>query len=49
MSVRSLDKLVKKARNELNSETSESLVVDTEPHAEPVLDIASIVSLYIRY
>ena len=45
MSVRSLDKLVKKARNELNSETSESLVVDTEPHAEPVLDIASIVSL----
>lgn len=45
MSVRSLDKLVKKARNELNSETSESLVVDTEPYAEPVLDIASIVSL----
>ena len=40
MSVRSLDKLVKKARGKLKSETSESLVVDIEPYAEPVADIA---------
>jgi len=42
MSVRSLDKLVKKARGKLKSETSDSLVVDTEPYSEPVLDIASV-------
>lgn len=38
MSVRSLDSLVKKAK--MGSKTSESLVVDTEPYAEPIADIA---------
>ena len=38
MSVRSLDSLVKKAK--VGSKTSESLVIDTEPYAEPVADIA---------
>ncbi|WP_350617442.1 hypothetical protein, partial [Pseudomonas sp. HY7a-MNA-CIBAN-0227] len=33
MSVRSLDKLVKKARSKIESETSESLVIDTKPYA----------------
>lgn len=42
MSVRSLDKLVKKARNELKSKISESLVVDVEPYAEPITDIAIV-------
>ena len=42
MSVRSLDKLVKKAKSKIKSETSESLVVDTEPYSEPVSDIASV-------
>ena len=45
MSVRSLDKLVKRAKGRLESESSDSLVVDTELYAEPVLDIALIVSL----
>lgn len=45
MSARSLDKLVKNARSKLEYETSDSLVVDTKPYAEPVLDIALIVSL----
>ncbi|WP_198332430.1 DUF3631 domain-containing protein [Psychrobacter aquimaris] len=40
MSVRSLDKLVKRAKGRLESESSDSLVVDTEPYAEPVADIA---------
>ncbi|WP_372887080.1 DUF3631 domain-containing protein [Psychrobacter sp.] len=42
MSVRSLDKLVKKARNELKFKISESLVVDVEPYAEPITDIAIV-------
>ncbi|WP_201590369.1 DUF3631 domain-containing protein [Psychrobacter sp. Pi2-51] len=42
MSVRSLDKLVKKVRNKIESETSESLIIDTEPYSEPVLDITSV-------
>lgn len=42
MSVRSLDKLVKKARGKLKSEASDSLVVDTKPYAEPVTDIALV-------
>lgn len=40
MSVRSLDKLVKRAKGKLDSETFDSLVVDTEPYAEPVADIS---------
>lgn len=43
MSVRSLDKLVNKARSKINSETTEGLVVDTKPHTEPVLDITLVV------
>ncbi len=42
MSVRSLDKLVKKARSKIESETSESLVIDTKPYAEPITDITII-------
>tara|TARA_R110002051_G_scaffold3134_1_gene16902 strand:- start:3111 stop:4535 length:1425 start_codon:yes stop_codon:yes gene_type:complete len=42
MSARSLDKLVKKAKGRLESETSDSLVVDTEPYAEPITDIAIV-------
>lgn len=42
MAVRSLDKLVKKVRHKIESETSESLIVDTEPHSKPVLDITSV-------
>ena len=45
MSVRSLDKLIKKAKSKVESEASKSSVVDTKPYAEPVLDIALIVSL----
>ena len=45
MSVRSLDTLVKKSKSKIESDTSDSLVIDVEPHAEPVLDIALIVSL----
>ena len=40
MSVRSLDKLVKKARIRTESKISESLVVDIEPYVKPVTDIA---------
>ena len=40
MSVRSLDKLVKKARSKIESKISESLVVDIEPYVKPVTDIA---------
>lgn len=42
MSVRSLDKLVKKVINELKSKTSDSLIVDTEPYAEPITDITIV-------
>lgn len=42
MSVRSLDKLVKKVINELKSKTSDSLIVDTKPYAEPITDIAIV-------
>ncbi|MGP5064592.1 DUF3631 domain-containing protein [Psychrobacter celer] len=42
MSVRSLDKLVNKARSKIKSKASESLVVDTEPYAEPITDIALV-------
>lgn len=42
MSVRSLDKLVKKAKIKIKSVSSDNLIVDVEPHAEPVLDISSI-------
>ena len=45
MSVRSLDKLVKSAKRKIKSKNSKNLIVDIEPHAEPVLDIALIVSL----
>lgn len=40
MSVRSLDKLVRRAKGRLESESPDSLVVDIEPYAEPVADIA---------
>ena len=40
MSVRSLDRLVKKARSKTESKISESLVVDIEPYVKPVTDIA---------
>lgn len=42
MSVRSLDKLVKKARSKIESDTSESLIIDTEPYAEPITDITIV-------
>jgi hypothetical protein len=45
MSVRALDKLVKKAKSKIKSENSDNLIVDIEPHVEPVEDIALIVSL----
>lgn len=45
MSVRSLDTLVKKSKNKIESDTSDSLVIDIEPYSEPVTDIAFIVSL----
>lgn len=42
MSVRSLDTLVKKAKSKIESETSDSLIIDTEPYSEPVTDIAIV-------
>lgn len=42
MSVRSLDKLVKKAKNKIASEFSKGSVVDTKPYAEPITDIAIV-------
>ncbi|MGE6482088.1 DUF3631 domain-containing protein [Psychrobacter namhaensis] len=42
MSVRSLDKLVKKAKSKVASEFSKGSVVDTEPYAEPVTDITLV-------
>ena len=40
MSVRSLDKLVKEAKTKIQPVNSKSLVVDVEPHVEPVADMA---------
>lgn len=45
MSVRSLDKLLKKAKSKIESESSDNLTVDIEPHSKPVTNIALIVSL----
>lgn len=42
MSARSLDKLVKKARNKLESEASDSLIIDTTPYAEPITNIVIV-------
>lgn len=42
MSVRSLDKLVKKAKSKVASEFSQGSVIDTEPYAEPVTDITLV-------
>ena len=42
MSVRSLDKLVKEARSKIESEITESLVVDVEPYSKPITDISSV-------
>jgi putative DNA primase/helicase len=44
VTLNAFDKLVKNVKNELD-ENTQSLVVDTKPSSEPVLDIALIVSL----